>query len=89
MPQFADQLAEAVRAKGPLCVGIDPRWESLPKAIRAEIDPTELESYAPALRQFCVRVLELVQPVAGVVKPQAAFFERVCCMARVRICPEA
>lgn len=75
MPTFSDRLAEAVRRKGPLCVGLDPRWESLPKAIRAGIDPTELESYAPALRQFSVRVLELVQPVAGVVKPQAAFFE--------------
>src|ERR671933_496551 len=31
MTHFADRLAAAVRSKGnPLCVGLDPRWESLP-----------------------------------------------------------
>ena len=34
MPPFADRLARAVRAKGPLCVGLDPRVESLPHALR-------------------------------------------------------
>jgi orotidine-5'-phosphate decarboxylase len=70
MPTFADRLAEAVRAKGPLCVGLDPRWESLPKAIRESCSFPSI-----ALEVFCRRVLELVAPFAGVVKPQAAFFE--------------
>jgi orotidine-5'-phosphate decarboxylase len=74
MTAFADRLADAVRRKGPLCVGLDPRWESLPKAIRA--DPTEgPESAARAVQRFCVRVMELVFPQCGIVKPQAAFFE--------------
>ena len=34
MPSFSDRLADAVRRKGPLCVGLDPRWEMLPKSIR-------------------------------------------------------
>ena len=35
MPHFADRLAAATRAKGnPLCVGLDPRWESLPREVR-------------------------------------------------------
>ena len=68
MPTFSDRLAEAVRAKGPLCVGLDPRVESLPKALRGRPD-------ADAVRAFCTRVLELVAPFAGVVKPQSAFFE--------------
>lgn len=76
MASFSDRLADAVRRKGPLCVGLDPRWESLPKAIRdtAREQPDEIRA-AFAFSSFCSRVLELVAPHAGVVKPQAAFFE--------------
>jgi orotidine-5'-phosphate decarboxylase len=70
MAPFADRLADAVRRHGPLCVGLDPRLESLPTAVRsAHPDP------AAAVEAFCLRVLELVRPFAGVVKPQSAFFE--------------
>jgi len=76
MSSFADRLAEAVRRKGPLCVGLDPRWESLPKAIRASCrNAIGVGLPAAAFDLFCHRVLELVRPYAGVVKPQAAFFE--------------
>jgi orotidine-5'-phosphate decarboxylase len=76
MPSFSDRLAEAVRAKGPLCVGIDPRWESLPKAIREALrEELPEERVAIGFFEFGRKVLELVQPYAGVVKPQAAFFE--------------
>ncbi len=71
MAAFTERLADAVRRRGPLCVGIDPRWESLPLSIRkAYPDP------ATAFEQFGLRVLELVEPFAGVIKPQAAFFEQ-------------
>jgi orotidine-5'-phosphate decarboxylase len=67
---FSDRLADAVRRKGPLCVGIDPRWESLPVAIRtAHPEP------AAAFEAFSLKVLELIAPFSAVVKPQAAFFE--------------
>jgi orotidine-5'-phosphate decarboxylase len=67
---FSDRLAEVVRRKGPLCVGIDPRWESLPLSIRtAHPEP------AKAFEVFGLKVLELVAPFSAVVKPQAAFFE--------------
>lgn len=69
MPTFADRLAEAVRAKGPLCVGIDPRFDALPNALRTL-------PVAAAYEAFALKVLELVRPHCGVVKPQAAFFER-------------
>lgn len=75
MPPFSDRLAEAVRAKGPLCVGLDPRWESLPKSIRDTAEREDPECAAEAIQRFCVRVMELVKPFTGVVKPQAAFFE--------------
>jgi orotidine-5'-phosphate decarboxylase len=67
---FADRLADAVRRKGPLCVGIDPRWEMLPAELRREYAPSA------AFARFITRVLELVEPYAGVIKFQSAFFER-------------
>jgi orotidine-5'-phosphate decarboxylase len=66
MDPFPDRLAEAVRQNGPLCVGLDPRAELLPKAFQPD---------ATGIEQFCLRVLDLVRPNCGVVKPQAAFFE--------------
>jgi orotidine-5'-phosphate decarboxylase len=75
MTHFADRLADAVWAKGTaLCVGLDPRRESLPKSIRDRHAET-LEGTAAAFEEFCLRVLELVAPRVGVVKPQSAFFE--------------
>lgn len=76
MTPFSDRLAEAVRRKGPLCVGLDPRWESLPKVIREKCrDENGAAMPAAAFDFFCLRVLELIEPFAGIVKPQAAFFE--------------
>jgi orotidine-5'-phosphate decarboxylase len=73
---FADRLAAAVRARGnPVCVGLDPRWESLPREIRHRYGGTSLEAVAEAFEEFCGRVLDLVAPLVPVVKPQAAFFE--------------
>ncbi len=67
--RFTDRLAEAVRQKGPLCVGIDPRWESVPRSIR------DTHAMADGFESFSHRILELVRPHCGIVKPQAAFFE--------------
>src|SRR5579862_4788450 len=73
---FADRLADAVRTKGnPLCVGLDPRWESLPQAIRKKHGADCLEAVAAAFEEFCGAVLDLVAPMVPVVKPQGAFFE--------------
>lgn len=73
---FSDRLADAVRRKGPLCVGIDPRWDMLPHVIRGRPSgESVLKHCADRTAVFCHRVLELVEPHAGVVKFQAAFFE--------------
>jgi orotidine-5'-phosphate decarboxylase len=72
MTHFADRLADAVRARRTaLCVGLDPRRESLPQSIRARRG----DDTAAAYEEFCLRVLDVVAPLAGVVKPQSAFFE--------------
>jgi len=76
MLHFADRLAESVHQCGnPVCLGIDPRWESLPRSIRESHDASSLESIAHAFAVFGLRVLELVGDRVPVIKPQAAFFE--------------
>jgi orotidine-5'-phosphate decarboxylase len=75
MIHFADRLRDAVRGKGtPLCVGLDPRWESLPEELRRRHGGSRSDR-GRAYEEFCVRVLEVVAPLVAVVKPQSAFFE--------------
>src|SRR5262245_29747926 len=76
MTHFADRLTEAQRTMGnALCVGLDPRWESLPLEIRKRHGCESLEAVAAAFEEFCDVVLDLVAPIVPVVKPQSAFFE--------------
>jgi orotidine-5'-phosphate decarboxylase len=76
MTHFADRLATAIRAKGnALCVGLDPRWESLPSELRQRHGAATLAVAAAAFEEFCSRVLDIVAPLVPVVKPQSAFFE--------------
>lgn len=76
MEHFADRLAAAVNARGnALCVGLDPRWESLPDSVRQRHADGTLSAVARAYEEFCARVLDIVAPLVPVVKPQAAFFE--------------
>lgn len=71
---FADRLVEAIRIKNtPACVGLDPTYEHLPPAIRAQFP--EAGGVVEALRVFSRRVLEIVADLVGVVKINIAFFE--------------
>jgi orotidine-5'-phosphate decarboxylase len=73
---FADRLSAAVLARrNALCVGLDPRWESLPLAIRGRTGKGSLDAVAAAYDEFCSRILDIVAPLVAVVKPQSAFFE--------------
>jgi orotidine-5'-phosphate decarboxylase len=65
---FGDQLAERIRSRGPLCVGIDPSKEQLVAWDRGD-DITGLE-------YFMLQMLESCVDVAVAVKPQVAYFER-------------
>jgi orotidine-5'-phosphate decarboxylase len=76
MDHFADRLTDAVRARGNgVCVGLDPRWDWLPLAIRERHGDASLTAMAAAVEEFCLRVLDVVGPLVPVVKPQSAFFE--------------
>ncbi|MEX0586858.1 MAG: orotidine-5'-phosphate decarboxylase [Pirellulales bacterium] len=72
---FSDRLAEAVRRRGnPVCVGLDPRAESLPAGLLN--NPSSAQSVADAYRAFCQGVIDVVAPLVPVVKPQSACFEQ-------------
>ena len=80
---FADRLAAAVQSKrSALVVGLDPREESLPLAVRRAAQAAvgegadERELAAAAIRRFDEVVIGLVAPYAVAVKPQIAFYER-------------
>ena len=68
MTTFSDRLSAAVARHGPLCVGLDPRLDMLPREF-ADLPAVD------AIEGFCLKVLQLVRPHCGIVKPQAAFFE--------------
>ncbi len=73
---FADRLVDAIRSKGnAVCVGLDPRWESLPRPLQRKYADGTLAGAAKAYEEFCVRVLDIVAPLVPIVKPQSAFFE--------------
>lgn len=67
-PAFAERVAAAVAATGPLCVGIDPSARLLAD--------WGLPDDAGGLRAFAGRCVEACAGIAPVVKPQLAFFER-------------
>jgi orotidine-5'-phosphate decarboxylase len=72
---FADRLASAVKHRGnPVVVGLDPRYEDLPAGLRRGDAWTE---QAGAFLEFCKGVIDVVAELVAVVKPQAAFFERI------------
>jgi orotidine-5'-phosphate decarboxylase len=73
---FADCLIAAIRARGnAVCVGLDPRWDSLPQELRSRHGDGTLGGVARAYEEFCTRVLDIVAPLVPIVKPQSAFFE--------------
>ena len=65
---FADRFVEAVRAKGPLCVGIDPHAGRIPDLFGGDT-PEGLEAWGKA-------VVHAATGRAGIIKPQAGLFER-------------
>jgi orotidine-5'-phosphate decarboxylase len=66
MAAFGARLAEAIKSRGPLCLGIDPH----PELLRA----WELPADPDGLARFCDVCVDAFAGFA-VVKPQAAFFE--------------
>ncbi|HLU38293.1 MAG TPA: orotidine-5'-phosphate decarboxylase [Planctomycetota bacterium] len=67
MSRLREKLAAG---HAPVCVGIDPRLEDLPRRLLPDAAP-------PArIAAFCREVLPVLAPVVPAVKPNVAFFER-------------
>lgn len=74
---FIEQLGRMVRERGnPVLVGLDPRWNQLPDAMRGPGDASPALK-ASAYGQFCRGIIDVVAPLVACVKPQAAFFEEL------------
>jgi orotidine-5'-phosphate decarboxylase len=63
---FADALAARVRNTSPVCVGLDPRMDRMPKGVSDD---------AKGMTEFCKGIVDAVKDTAACVKPQMAFFE--------------
>jgi orotidine-5'-phosphate decarboxylase len=74
---FADRLAAAITARRtPACIGLDPRRESLPPAVRSA-DARDPRDLADLFARFCRDVIDVVAPLVPIVKPQLACFEAI------------
>jgi orotidine-5'-phosphate decarboxylase len=65
---FGERLVEALRKRGPLCVGIDPH--------AALLEEWGLTDDSRGLAKFCDTVVEALGDEVAIFKPQSAFFER-------------
>jgi orotidine-5'-phosphate decarboxylase len=73
---FIDRLIGGIRRCGnPVLVGLDPRYELLPAALRGTGADAAAPAVAAAYQKFCCAVIDVVAPLVAAVKPQAAFFE--------------
>jgi orotidine-5'-phosphate decarboxylase len=68
MTTYAERLLAALEQRGPLCVGIDPHAKLLAD--------WGLGDDVAGLERFALTAVEAIAPVAAVIKPQSAFFER-------------
>nr|WP_309491563.1 orotidine-5'-phosphate decarboxylase [Microbacterium sp. Se5.02b] len=65
---FGERVRSALRARGPLCVGIDPH--------AALLAAWGLTDDAQGVREFGLRTVEAAAGRVAIVKPQVSFFER-------------
>lgn len=76
---FADRLNAAIKAKGnPVCVGLDPRFDQLPKkVVNAAIKKhgKTARAVATAFVVFNRAIIDAVSDIVPICKPQIAFYE--------------
>ncbi|MCA8938376.1 MAG: orotidine 5'-phosphate decarboxylase, partial [Planctomycetes bacterium] len=80
MTHFADRLEAAIEDQGaPICVGIDPHLELIPRSFFEETLPSYEngeDGLCEVAASFCFELLDvLAEAGVRVVKPQVAFFE--------------
>ena len=59
-----------------MLIGLDPRWQYLPEALRPST-PQDFFAVAKAYQRFCEEVIDAIADLAAALKPQVAFFEQL------------
>lgn len=75
MKNAIDQLIEKIKeTENPTVMGLDPRYEMLPKCI-TEKYPLTLEGVAQAITEYNKALIDATSDIIPAVKPQIAFYE--------------
>ena len=81
MSDYSTRLNARIRIlKTPALVGIDPRWELMPAAIKAVAESksaNRFERDAWAFEAYSKQLIDIVAPLVPAIKPQIAFFEQL------------
>ena len=75
MKNAIDNLIDKIKEKNnPTVIGLDPRYEMIPKCITQKYAPT-LEGASKAIIEFNKRLIDATYDIIPAVKPQIAFYE--------------
>ncbi len=81
MPPFVERLQSAVEQTAPVCVGLDPHLDQLPRPLRERFERKSGEARrlaaAEAVAEWCATVIDLLAGQVPAIKPQVAFFEQL------------
>jgi len=79
MRNFADRLMDEIDAKhNPSCVGLDPRFDSIPRRIKEECRRKHGETFegiGACILEFNKAIIDNVKDQVPAVKPQMAYYE--------------
>lgn len=81
MSGYQDRLNNLIQRRGtPVLVGIDPRWDLLPDAIRGQAEASSGDLHqrmAFGFEAFSKELIDIVSRLVPAIKPQVAFFEQL------------
>lgn len=75
MKNIIDQLIEKIKImKNPTVIGLDPRYEMLPKCVKEKY-PKTIEGVGQAIIEYNKELIDAIYDIIPAIKPQIAFYE--------------
>ena len=75
MKNIIDQLIEKIKImKNPTVIGLDPRYEMLPKCVKEKY-PKTIEGVGKAIIEYNKTIIDAIYDIIPAIKPQIAFYE--------------
>ena len=75
MKNIIDQLIEKIKImKNPTVIGLDPRYEMLPKCAKEKY-PKTIEGVGQAIIEYNKTIIDAIYDIIPAIKPQIAFYE--------------